>query len=103
MKIKDLMSSEVEVIGPEATLKEAAEKMCAIDAGTIPVVSEKTVVGILTDRDITVRGVAEGRDPAKARVREIMTRDVVYCYDDQEVEDAAELMAENQVRRLVVL
>lgn len=104
MKVREIMSQDVETVGPEATLQEAAERMSAVDAGALPVVGDDGALGgILTDRDIAVRGVAEGRDVFSARVRDIMTSEVVVCWEDEEVEQAAALMAANQVRRLVVL
>lgn len=104
MKVREIMSQDVETVGPQATLQEAAERMSAVDAGALPVLREDgTVAGIITDRDIAVRGVAEGRDAASARVADIMTGEVVVCWEDEEVEQAAALMAANQVRRLIVL
>jgi CBS domain-containing protein len=103
MKVSRLMTRDVEVLDPDDTLKDAAEKMGAADCGCLPVVDGDNLVGILTDRDITIRGVAEGREPAATRVREVMTRDVLFCFEDQDVVEAAKIMAENQIRRLVVV
>lgn len=103
MKVREIMTQDVETISPQATLQEAAERMSAVDAGALPVVDQDAVIGILTDRDIAVRGVAEGRDTASSKVGDIMSGEVVFCYEDEEVEQAAALMAGNQVRRLVVL
>jgi len=104
MKVKDVMRRGVECARPDATLKEAAMKMRELDIGTMPVCGEnQRLVGMLTDRDITIRAVAEGQNPMIAHVREIMTPNVIYCYDDIAAEEAAELMKENQIRRLVVL
>jgi CBS domain-containing protein len=69
----------------------------------MPVCDHDRLAGILTDRDITVRATAEGKDPAACKVRDVMTRDVVYCFDDQDVKDAADTMAARQIRRLLVL
>jgi CBS domain-containing protein len=103
MQLKDVMTPQVEVLSPEATVREAAQKMKALDVGPIPICDGGRVVGMLTDRDITVRAVAEGRDPATTPVSDIMTPDVLYCYEDQDVQEAARLMAEQQVRRVLVL
>ena len=103
MQLKDVMTPEVEVIAPEASIYEAAEKMSHRDIGPLPVWDGERVVGMLTDRDITVRAVAAGRDPRMTHVRDIMTPDVVYGFEDQEVEDAARLMEQYQIRRLPVL
>jgi CBS domain-containing protein len=103
MQLKDVMTPEVEVIAPEASIYEAAEKMSHRDIGPLPVCDGERLVGMLTDRDITVRAVAAGRDPRMTHVRDIMTPDVVYGFEDQAVEDAARLMEQYQIRRLPVL
>ena len=78
MQLKDVMTPEVEVIAPEASIYEAAEKMSHRDIGPLPVCEGERLVGMLTDRDITVRAVAAGRDPRTTQVREVMTPNVVY-------------------------
>jgi CBS domain-containing protein len=93
----------VEVSAPEARISEAAEKMRHLDIGPLPVYEGERLVGMLTDRDMTVRAVAAGRDPLTTQVREVMTPDVVYGFDDQEVQDAARPMEQYQMRRLLVL
>ena len=103
MKIKDLMTMDVEVLDPEASLEEAAQLMCDADIGSVPVVEDEKVIGMLTDRDIVVRAVAEGLDPAETKVGDIMTQEVIHVLDDAEDEEAARVMKENQIRRLVVL
>ena len=103
MQLQDVMTPAVEVIAPAASISEAAEKMHHLDIGPLPVCDGERVVGLLTDRDITVRAVAAGRDPRMTHVRDIMTPDVVYGFEDQAVEDAARLMAQYQIRRLPVL
>ncbi|MFO0843903.1 MAG: CBS domain-containing protein [Gemmataceae bacterium] len=103
MRVHDVMTRDVHCIGPEASLHEAAARMKSLDVGTLPVCESDRLVGMLTDRDITVRATAEGDSPKAIRVRDVMTPDVVYCFDDQLVSEAAELMKENQIRRLVVL
>ena len=103
MQLKDVMTAEVEVIAPEASIYEAAETMRHRDIGPLPVCDGERLVGMLTDRDITVRAVAAGRDPLTTPVREVMTSDVVYGFEDQAVEDAARLMEQYQIRRLPVL
>jgi CBS domain-containing protein len=95
--------AHVEVIHPEATLQEAARKMKGLDIGPLPVCTGKQLEGMLTDRDITVRAVAEGRDPRTTKVQEVMTGDVVYAFEDQDLSEAARLMEECQIRRVVVL
>src|SRR5438128_11632411 len=97
------MTPGVEVIAPEASIYEAAEKMSHLDVGPLPVCDGERLVGLLTDRDITVRAVAAGRDPVTTRVRVVMTSDVVYGFDDQDVQDAVRLKEQYQIRRLPVL
>jgi CBS domain-containing protein len=103
MQIKQVMTTGVEVIRPDDTLQDAARKMKTIDVGPLPVCDGDRLLGMITDRDIIVRATAEGRDPKTTSVKEAMTPDVVYCYDDQDIEEAASLMKERQLRRLVVL
>ncbi len=103
MKIESLMTRQVETVSPDTTLQEAARLMKEIDAGVMPVVEGSQLVGILTDRDITVRATAEGRHPGQTMVGEVMTADPAYCFADQEIEEAAILMEEQQIRRLPIL
>ena len=103
MQLKEIMTPGVEVISPEATIREAAEKMRHLDIGPLPVCDGDRLIGMLTDRDITVRAVAEGRNPVTTLVREVMTPDVVYGFDDQDIQDATRLMEQYQIRRLPVL
>ena len=103
MKLDELMTRKVEVVAPSASLRQAALLMRDHDVGPVPVVDGGRVVGILTDRDIAVRAVAQGRDPEKTTVAEIMTREVDCCQADEDVEQAAKLMSDKQIRRLVVL
>ena len=103
MKLSSIMTGGIETIPPQASLAEAAKKMASQDIGSLPVCAEpRRVVGIITDRDITVRAVARGMDPNRTRVEEVMTRDVLSCSSDAEVEHACELMEKRQVRRLLV-
>jgi CBS domain-containing protein len=103
MKLKDVMTSQVEVVHPDAMLQEAAQKMKVLDVGSLPVCDGQRLVGALTDRDITIRAVAEGRNPTTTPVREAMTPQVIYCFDDQSVKEAAQLMQDKQIRRLPIL
>jgi len=103
MRVQDVMTREVEYVHPDSTVAEAASKMKQRDIGPLPVCSDGWVVGMLTDRDITIRSTANGEDPNVTRVRDIMTPEVVACGEDQLVSDAARLMQERQVRRLLVL
>jgi CBS domain-containing protein len=103
MRVSEVMTRGVECTRPDATLQEAAAKMKSLDVGTLPVCDDDRLVGMVTDRDITVRATAEGEPPTDVRVRDIMTPDVIYCFEDALVGDAALLMQQKQVRRLVVL
>jgi CBS domain-containing protein len=103
MKLSDIMTRNVEVIHPNSPLQEAAIKMRDLNVGAIPVCDGDRLKGMLTDRDITIRSAAEGRDPKTTRASEVMTPEVIYCFEDQDVEEAARLMANRQVRRLLIL
>jgi CBS domain-containing protein len=103
MKIREVMTEMVELVDPDTVLHDAAQRMRDVGIGLLPVGVDDRLVGTLTDRDITVRAVADGLDPKVARVREAMSRTLVYCSEDQETSEAATLMAGNKVRRLPVL
>jgi CBS domain-containing protein len=103
MQVRDVMTRDAECIRPEDTLQKAAQKMKALDCGCLPVCDNNRLTGMITDRDIIIRSVAEGRDPATQRTREVMTPKVIACTEDQDVAEAAQLMRENQIRRLPVL
>lgn len=103
MTIQEIMTAQIETVGPDTTLREAASKMCDLHIGSLVVADGKELIGMLTDRDICCRAVAEGRDPMSTKVTEIMTGDVAYCFDDEDITDAAELMERKHIRRLAVL
>lgn len=103
MQLEHVMTPNVEVVHPDATIVEAAQWMRELDIGLLPVSDGEHLLGVLTDRDITVRGTAAGLDPRTTRVDAIMTPEVVYGYVDQEVAEAAQKMQDAQVRRLLVL
>ena len=102
MKLREFINVRVETVDPGDTLQCAAEKMRELDIGSLPVCDNGQLVGIITDRDITIRAVAKG-DPAMMTVGDIMTPEVLSCFEDDEVEEAARIMQENQVRRIMVL
>jgi CBS domain-containing protein len=102
MKIKDCMTRDVRIANPNETIRDAAKMMCECDAGAVPIGENDRLVGMITDRDIAIRAVAEGKNP-DTRIREIMSTEVKYCYEDEDVDDVARNMAELQVRRLPVL
>lgn len=102
MKIKELMTRDVESVDPMSSLEEAAQLMSDADVGSLPVVDEGRVVGVLTDRDIVVRAAAAGLDLSEARAGDVMTPEVVHCHEEDDALDAASLMEEHQVRRVIV-
>lgn len=103
MKLKDIMTPQVETVNSDASLQEVAQKMKALDVGVIPVMDEDRVSGIVTDRDIVIRVIAEGRNPIEARVSDCMTPQVEACFHDDDINKAAELMQRKRIRRLIVL
>jgi CBS domain-containing protein len=103
MEIRDVMTEQVDFVGPETQLLEVARKMRENDIGSTPVVENDRMIGIVTDRDIVIRVVAEGQDVRSTTARAAMSPKVLYCFDDQTVEEVLENMGHNQVRRLPVV
>lgn len=103
MQIKDIMTRDPVVAPPDATLRDAARTMRELDSGVLPIGEDDRLLGMLTDRDITVRATAEGKDPNATTVREVMSSEVVSCFEDEDERAAAAKMEEHQLRRLVVL
>lgn len=97
------MTTNVELITPKCTLREAAQKMRDIGIGALAVQEFDRLKGLVTDRDITIHAIADGKDPNQVTVDEVMTTPIVYCFDDQDVEEAARLMEVKLIRRLAVL
>jgi len=103
MKIKDVMTAAVEFVHPGDSVKKAAQKMERINVGEIPILDDDlNAIGVLTDRDITVRLVAAGMDPEKTEVERIMTKSPLFCREEDSLQEAADIMKEHQVRRLLV-
>lgn len=104
MKVKEIMTRDIDVVSPETTLRDAAERMQSLDVGVLPVCDQDRLVGVITDRDITVRATADGLDPFATQVGEVMSRDdLITCSMDDDVEAATQRMRDKQVRRLPVL
>jgi CBS domain-containing protein len=103
MKIHEIMTQQVECIDPDTPIGKAASKMRDLNVGFLPVCDKDRLVGTVTDRDITIRSVAQGRDPRLAPVREIMSLEVFYCYEDDDVEHVAQTMQDKEVRRMLIL
>ena len=102
MRVKDAMSAHVKIANPSQSIREAARLMAELDCGCLPVGEEDRLVGMVTDRDIAVRAVAEGMS-LKTPIREIMSLEVKYCFEDAELDEVAQNMADIKVRRLPVL
>jgi CBS domain-containing protein len=103
MKVQEIMSTEVASVAPNASLRQAARKMRDSGVGSLAVVEDGKLLGIITDRDISCHAVAIGRDPNWTEVQKVMIKDVTTCFDDQEITDAAGLMSDHHIRRLAVL
>lgn len=103
MKINEIMTAEVKVIKPETTLQDAAEFMRELSIGALPVCDGKKLIGMLTDRDIVVRGVADGMNMETTTAAECMTAEITFCFDDEDIEAAQGLMKDQQIRRLPVV
>ncbi|MCP3137103.1 CBS domain-containing protein [Pyxidicoccus xibeiensis] len=102
-KVKDVMTKDVEVIDPNASLKDAAEKMRTLNVGAMPVCGGDKLSGIITDRDIVVRAVALGMDPNTCTVAQAMTDEVEYVYEDDAIDTVAQKMKDEQIRRILVV
>lgn len=103
MKVREIMTSNVECLPPEASVREIAQEMKSLDVGFIPICENDRLVGTVTDRDIVIRAVAEGVDVNMRKAREIMSRDVFYAFDDDDVKTVAQKMRDKDVRRILIL
>jgi CBS domain-containing protein len=103
MQVREVMTHNVECVSPTDTVQAAARKMKELDVGSLPVCDNDRLAGMITDRDIAVRVVAEGNNPSQYQVREAMTQEVIFCMEEEDVAKAARLMRDKQVRRLIVL
>jgi CBS domain-containing protein len=103
MKVRELMTPDPATVGPDTTLGEVATLLKQEDCGSLPVVENSRLVGIITDRDIVIRAVAAGKDPKKTRVSDVMSADPVTIKPDDAVDEARKVMAERQIRRLPVV
>ena len=102
MKVSKFMTRDVQLVTPTQSIRDAARLMLDLDAGALPVQQDDRLVGMITDRDIACRAVAQGKSP-ETPVRDVMSREVLYCFEDQEVNDVARNMGEVKVRRLPVV
>jgi len=103
MKINEIMTREVEIVHTNDPLQTVARKMRVRDIGFLPVYDGDQLIGTLSDRDLTIRAMAEGMNPKTIIGRDLVTSPAICCFEDQDVEDAARLMRDNQIRRLVIL
>ncbi|MDD3836890.1 MAG: CBS domain-containing protein [Phenylobacterium sp.] len=102
MKVGDCMTRDVRLASPNETLREAARAMADLDAGVLPVSENDRLVGMITDRDMAIRAIAEGLGP-DARVSDVMSKEIRYCFEDDDADDVLENMGEQQLRRMPVL
>ena len=102
MKVEELMTRDVVIAAPDQTIQQAARAMCDLDIGVLPVADDDRLVGMITDRDIAVRAVAFGKGP-DTKVEAVMSRDIKYCFSDEDVMEVSGNMADMQLRRLPVL
>ena len=102
MKVREAMTRDVRLVRPDQTIREAAHLMAELDIGALPIEKDDRLVGMITDRDIAVRAVAEGRGP-DTPVRDVMSAEVKYCYEDQTIDEVTRNMGEQRIRRLPVL
>src|SRR5688572_23379241 len=103
MQLSEILTRDVETIRPDTSAREAAQRMRSMDVGSLPVCDGQQLLGIVTDRDLAIRVLAEGRDPNATQVQEAMTPDVCYAFEDDDVRRAAEIMKDRQIRRLPVV
>jgi CBS domain-containing protein len=103
MQAKDIMTNKAEIISPDTTLNQAAEKMRSQDIGFLPIGENDRLIGAITDRDIVVRGLAAGKNADTTTVKDIMTNDIRYCFETDTLDKVAEIMSSSQIRRLAVL
>ena len=103
MQLKDVMTHNVEVAHVDTSVQEAAKLMKKLDVGSLPVGDGSQLIGMVTDRDITIRATAEGLNPKKTKVKDVMTSDLIFCFEDQAPVEAAVVMQEQQIRRLPIV
>jgi len=103
MKVREIMTTNVECVSPDAGLLELANKMKTLDVGFIPICESDRLVGTVTDRDIVIRGLAGGKSINTCKARDIMTKDVFWCFEDEDVKEVDSKMREKEVRRMLIL
>ena len=103
MKVSEIMTTNVECVTPETTVTELADKMKSLDVGFLAVCEKDRIAGTVTDRDIVIRAIAGGRDLKSIKAREIMSKEVHWCFENDDVKDVAEKMRDKEVRRMLLL
>ena len=103
MQVKEIMTFNVETINSDDNLVEAAQKMRSLKVGALPVLENDKLIGMITDRDITMRAIAERKDPSSTSVKEIMTSNICCCFEDDDIHEAARMMEEKSIHRLLVV
>lgn len=103
MKVQEIMSTNVETVSPTSSLRATARRFSSLGIGALPVVDNGKLLGIITDRDVSVYAVAIGRDPQNTEVKTVMTKEVFTCFEDQNLTEAAQIMEDHKIRRLAVL
>ena len=103
MKVKDVMHTGVSWVEPDVSVAEVAKKMRNEDIGAVPVGEHDRLIGMVTDRDITCRGTAEGASPKELTARDVMSKGIIFCRDEEDVDDALRIMEHKKIRRLPVL
>lgn len=103
MKVKEIMSANVEIVKPTSSLRATARTLSNLNVGALPVVDDGKLVGIITDRDVSVHAIAIGREPQSTDVQTVMTKEVFTCKADQSLAEAAEIMEQHNIRRLAVV
>ena len=101
--VRDVMTRDVQCLNPDASVQQAAWRMLELDVGALPVCRGDELIGMITDRDITIRAVAHGQDPRSTTIDDVMSPRVIWCFDDADVSEVAQRMREEQVRRIPVV
>lgn len=103
MKVRDIMTDKVEIVSPDTSLENVARLMAENNIGSVPVCQEKTILGLITDRDIVIRTVAKGENPVTMKARDVMSTDIISVSPDTDAHEAADKMSEYQIKRLPVV
>jgi len=103
MKVQEIMTTNVECVAPDTAVNELASKMKTLDVGFIAICENDRLVGTVTDRDIVIRGIASGKNISALKAKDVMTKDIFWCFEDLDVKEVAKQMSEKEVRRMLIL